>query len=220
MGDLVLQLLGVGAHRPELVDPEDPLADATADLAEEDRPLGVDADRDREPDQHRREQGEPERRDHEVDGPLEEARRAREPKRRQTHQRDALDRVDADLLAEDLEQAWDDVDLDAELLELADQLERLHLGLVRERDDHALNVERVDELAQVLLAAEERQVAEVLAALLRTVSTNPTRLMPYSGCASNFRAVSCPTSPAPTMIVFWRYATLRRHGRARAHDRP
>ena len=35
-------------------------------------------------------------------------------------------------------------------------------------------------------------------------STKPTRLSPYSGCWRSFFATSWPTSPAPTMIVFWR----------------
>ena len=33
-------------------------------------------------------------------------------------------------------------------------------------------------------------------------SMNPTTLTPYSGCLTSLRAISCPTSPAPTIRVF------------------
>ena len=38
---------------------------------------------------------------------------------------------------------------------------------------------------------------------LGSPSTKPTMLRPYSGCWRSFFATSWPTSPAPTMIVFW-----------------
>jgi hypothetical protein len=37
---------------------------------------------------------------------------------------------------------------------------------------------------------------------LGRLSTKPIRLMPYSGCWSSLRAMSCPTSPPPTITVF------------------
>ena len=57
-------------------------------------------------------------------------------------------------------------------------------------------------------------------------STNPTRLIPYSGCCRYLRATSWPTSPAPTMIVFCTYSGRRRQiaraattGKRDQHDR-
>ena len=52
-----------------------------------------------------------------------------------------------------------------------------------------------------------------------SASTKPTRLIPYSGWFRNFRAISCPTSPAPTITAFCRYVTLRR-AMARVEARP
>ena len=65
--------------------------------------------------------------------------------------------------AEDVEQPRDDVDLDVEILNRADQSQRLVVGVVREGDDHALDVEQLNELAQLLRATEQRQVVEIVA---------------------------------------------------------
>ncbi len=43
---------------------------------------------------------------------------------------------------DDLEEAGHDVDLDVELVEVADELQQVVLGVARERDDDALDVER------------------------------------------------------------------------------
>ena len=54
-------------------------------------------------------------------------------------EREALDRVDADLRADHLEEPRHDVDLDVVVAERADELQRLASGLVRERDDDAID---------------------------------------------------------------------------------
>ena len=113
-----------------------------------------------------REDQQPERRDDEVEAALQEPRRPREPERRQPHQRNPLDRVDADAGAEDVEEPGDDVDLDVEVLNLADESERLVVAIVREGDDHALDVEQLHELPQLLRAAQHRQMIEIVAPLL------------------------------------------------------
>ena len=77
------------------------------------------------------------------------------------------------------------------VLERADELERLlRARLVREGDDDALDVEHARRCRAVLERSEQRQMAEVGAALLRVASTKPTRLMPYSGCWRILRATS------------------------------
>ena len=79
------------------------------------------------------------------------------------------------------------------------------MAVARERDDDALDVELRTRLGQVLGRPEDGQLAEpVVAARAGRESTKPTTLTPYSGCSSSFRATSWPTSPAPTMTVFWR----------------
>ena len=164
--ELVLPRLGVGGHRPELEDPEDLLRPAATRLAEEHRPLRVELDHDGEHEHDGREDQQPERRDDEVEAALQEPRRPREPERRQAHQRNALDRVDADAGTEDVEEPGDDVDLDVEVLDLADESERLVVAIVREGDDHALDVEQLHELAQLVRPTQHRQVVEIVAPLL------------------------------------------------------
>ena len=128
--ELVLPRLGVGGHRPELEDPEDLLRPAAPGLAEEDRPRESSLIASGDPDQDGREApASADRRDDEVEAALQEPRRPGEPERRQAHQRDALDRVDADAWAEDVEEPRDDVDLHVEVLDLADERERLVVAL-------------------------------------------------------------------------------------------
>ena len=75
--------------------------------------------------------------------------------------------MDPDLRADDLEQAWHDVDLHAGVAKSPDQLEKLSVWIVREGEDDAVDLMLAHERRQVARRAEDGQVAEVLAPLLR-----------------------------------------------------
>ena len=164
-----MRVVGVRGHRAELEDRERPAAAAHSHLAEEDRAGRVELDRDRDDSEERSQQHERETRDDEVERALEEQRRVRQACRRQAEERHPLDRVDAHVRAEHVEEPRHDVDLHVELVEAPDQLQRLVVRRLRERDDHALDVERVDELRQLVAGAEHRQLAEVVLAFARVV---------------------------------------------------
>jgi hypothetical protein len=85
---------------------------------------------------------------------------------RETDERQALGGVDPDVRPDHLEEARDEVDLDVEVLEGADQVEHLLVRVVREGDDHALDVEDLHHLRELLETAEQRDVREVLRPLL------------------------------------------------------
>ena len=164
--NLGLPLVGVLGHRPELEDPEGLVAAAHAYLTEEHRPPRIELDQDGDHREHGREHDEREKREDDVRRSLQEPRRAREPQRRKADQRQPLDRVDAHARADELEEARHDVDLDVEVFELADDVEHLLVRFVREGDDHALDVEQAHDRGQALGAAEQREMLEVVAAVL------------------------------------------------------
>ena len=74
---------------------------------------------------------------------------------------ETLERVDAGLRTDDLEQARHDVDLHVELPQLADRSELFLVVGVGERDDHALDVEHRDDLGQAVGRPDEREVLEL-----------------------------------------------------------
>ena len=119
-------------------------------------------------------------------------------------ERQALDRVDADLRRHDLEQARHDVDLHVELAQLADEIESLGSAR-RENATTTRSTSTLDGSAPEARRAgpSVRSRRARRRSSRGSSSTKPTRLMPYSGCWRNLRAMSWPTSPAPTMIVFW-----------------
>jgi hypothetical protein len=68
----------------------------------------------------------------------------------------------------ELEQPGHDVDPEAvELLQHSHQLERFLMGVARERDDHALDVELLDQAGHIVERPENRNVGDVIARLLR-----------------------------------------------------
>ncbi len=85
----------------------------------------------------------------------------RQPARRQADDGETLERVDAGLRTDDLEQARHDVDLHVELSQLADRPELLLVVRVGERDDHALDVEHRDDLGQPIGRPDEGEVLEL-----------------------------------------------------------
>ena len=74
--------------------------------------------------------------------------------------------MDADVGPDDLEEPGDEVDLDVEVLERADQIEHGLVRVVREGDDDALDVEDLHHLRELLETAEQCDVSEVLRPLL------------------------------------------------------
>ena len=148
VGDLVLALVGVGGHRAELEDPERAVALAHPHLPEEDRPRRIELDRERDDREARATSTTSATSESDdVHRPLEQQARPGQARRREAEQRHALGAVDRGLGPEHLEQARHDVDLDVEAVQLADDRERLGVRRLREGDDHALDVERADELA-------------------------------------------------------------------------
>ena len=75
--------------------------------------------------------------------------------------------MDLDPGSDELEEPRHDVDLHVEILEGTKQLECLLVRVVREGDDHALDVEEADDRREPLDITEQRQVLETLSALLR-----------------------------------------------------
>ena len=80
-----------------------------------------------------------------------------------------------------LEEAWDEVDLDVEILERPDEVEHLLVRVVREGDDDALDVQDLDHLRQLPEPAEERDVVEALGAVLGLVVDEADEVEPVFG---------------------------------------
>src|SRR5207247_10126444 len=105
----------------------------------------------------------------------------RQPERRQTKKRYALDRVHVEVRPDQLEESRDDVDLDVQVLERADEIEHSLVRVLRERDHHALDVEEMHERGQSIQRAEQRQVLEILAPLFRRVVDETEQIDPIFG---------------------------------------
>ena len=155
MHDVCLLLLRLGDHRPELVDPERRAVRASSHLTEEHGPARPELDAERNGGEQRREEQQPERRGHEVECPLEDPRRAREPHRPEPDERDAFERVHLGTASEDLEVPRDDVDLHVEIADRADVREHGLVRVVREGEDHALDAVLDDAFAETVRATEE-----------------------------------------------------------------
>ena len=107
----------------------------------------------------------------EVERPLEDPRRAREPHRPEPHERDSLERVHLGSAAEDLEVPRDDVDLHVEVADRADVGEHGLVRVVREGEDHALDPVLADAFAKAVRAAEQQRepLCELVVELGRTI---------------------------------------------------
>src|SRR3954447_18244158 len=79
----------------------------------------------------------------------------------------------SDARTDGVKESRHDVHLNPALVERTGELERALIGIVRERDDHALDVEELDELVDLLATAEQDDVLEVVAALLRFIVDEP-----------------------------------------------
>ena len=166
-------LVGVDVHRAELEHLERPPVRSQPLLPEQNRARRAPPHLEREDDEQRRDHDEQGGSDGQVEGALEPAGRARDANGRQPHQGQPLDRVDVGARADGLEQARHDIDLDRLVAERADECERVLVALAGERDDDTLDVERARDLGQVVGLADDRQVAEVAARLLRAPIDEP-----------------------------------------------
>ncbi len=153
--DLGLSILGLDDHRAELVDPERRAVRSSANLTEEHRAGRLQLDQHRNGGEDRSEDDQPEHGRREVERALEDPRRTREPRRPEAHERDPLECVHLGACSEDLEEPRHDVDLDVEVADRADVGQDGLVRVVRERDDHALDVVLHDVLAQPLGPAEK-----------------------------------------------------------------
>ena len=88
-------------------------------------------------------------------------------RRRQADELDALDAGDLGVRPDDVEEARHDVDLDVELAQRPHDAEHVRRRLLREGDDHTLDVEQRDELREPVGRAEDAQVLDLGAARLR-----------------------------------------------------
>ena len=89
--------------------------------------------------------------------------------------------MDADVRPDDLEEARDEVDLDVEVLEVADQVEHLLVRVVREGDDHALDIEDLHHLRELPETAEQGDVREARVAVLGLVVDEADEVEPVLG---------------------------------------
>ncbi len=126
--------------------------------------------------------------------------------RREADERQALDRVDLHVRADDARRGAGRCRSGCRAREPPGRARAcLVVRVAREGDDDALDVELVDELGQLARPGRGPARRPRSARSSRgSASTKPTRLIPYSRCWRNLRATSWPTSPAPTMTVFCR----------------
>ena len=139
---------------------------ADADLAEEDRAGAVQANCDRGREEERREHDQPEERAADVHGALGQPVRRAEHRGRQPEQRRALERVDGGAAADDLEQARDDVDLDAQLVADADDVQA-GLMICGKRQHDVVDVVGEEDVGQLVGRAQHREVGQLLVQLQR-----------------------------------------------------
>ena len=92
---------------------------------------------------------------------LDRARGARGTHRRKPDQRHAFHGVDVHLRSDHLEQPRHEVHLHARLPELADQGQVASCAIVREGEDHAIDVDVPDQLGELVQLRPHRQVLQV-----------------------------------------------------------
>ena len=94
----------------------------------------------------------------------------------QRDHREPLDCVHPDGRPEGLEQPGDDIDLDLEVMERMHRVEERGMGVVRERDDDAVDVVPSDDVGHVFDAAQQRDPVEVRSHLARRRVDEPHQL--------------------------------------------
>ena len=149
-----LALLGVGDHRAELEHAEAAAVAADAELAEEDRARRVEPDRERDDRDDRREREQRQECDQHVERSLDGAGARREPEAAQAEHRHAVDVLEVDGGADDLEHPREQAHAHADRLRDADQLERLAVVGRGRGEDHAVDVVLEHEREQAEVAVE------------------------------------------------------------------
>ena len=187
----VRAVVDVASHRPELEERELLHHQPEPDLTEERRATRVEPDPQRDaeeewPGDHEQEAGA-----HDVEQPLHEPGRTRQPNRWQPDERQRLDRMVGYARADDVEQTGNDVDLNVVVAQRADQGDRLGRrcpARTRPRPGLRPGVATISCSESVpprraTCSSPGRRVAG-------WSSTKPTTLIPYSGCWITLRAMS------------------------------
>ena len=156
---------------------------------------GLDLDRQRDDQQDRRHRDEEAAGDRDVEDALGGLGDTREARGADRQQRDAADLLDGLRAVEELEEAGDDVHRDALLAAGAQHVQELLVARAREGDHHALDVVPAQDVAQVVEAAEDRDVeAEVVVDL---VVDDADRVQPVLAVAAQaVRAAGRPRGPS------------------------
>ncbi len=138
-------------------------------LAEEDRPVRVTVHPPRDVGEEGRRDHDADRRDDDVHRALGDVGGAADTGRRQREDREALQRVDGHVRAVEVEQARHDIDAHVVVRQLARGRQRRLGRVARERDDHALDTELLDDLQQLLRPAEHVEPVEAGRLRLRRI---------------------------------------------------
>ena len=119
-----------------------------------------------------------------VQAALDELGGSWKPHRRQPHEREALDGMEADPRAENLEESRHDVNLNFFVSQKTDDLQHALVRFLREGDDHTLDVEHRDDLRELLERPEDRELTEIGPCLLRIVIDEAHEVDPVLGMLS------------------------------------
>ena len=127
---------------------------AEACLPEEDGPVRVPADQERDQQHRRRAKRKQRRGPEDVETALEKPGGPRDTARRETHERQTFKRVDADVRADCLEQPGHEVDVHVMLSNATHQVQHLLVPVTREGHDHAIHTFTTDDLADVFRGSQ------------------------------------------------------------------
>ncbi len=167
---------GVG-HRPELEGRELLHVLSEARLAEQHRPRRVVLDPPRDHGEERRREDQEHARPDDVDEPLDEPRRPRDPQRAQAEQRQPFDGVDVDVRRHHFVEPRNEVDLHVQLPKGADQRQGLLVRVVGEGEDDPIDAPLLDELEQ-LVRVPQLDPGQLVALLEGMVVDDPDQADP------------------------------------------
>ena len=158
-------VFGALVHRAKLVDLERVPVEAHALLGVEDGTCRRSSNQGGDDEQRDAEHDQGHARDGDVDRTLEQTVEAAKRHVVQADDRNAVEVLQARAQRDELEEVWDDVDVDALATGLLDQAEHLHVLLERERDIQVIDALLPDDVAAFGERAEQRQssIADVVA---------------------------------------------------------
>ncbi len=182
----------VDLHRAELEAREPVHVEPESLLAEEDRPWRVPTHADG--DVHEQGRGDDQRDsgDRHVERALHHEGRARQPRRRHDDEGHPLEQVHARTGPDQPEQSRHHVDDDVPVPQGADDVHRLVVRLLRERDDHAVDLMVRDELLELVEAAEHLDVTRLGSARERIRVDEPEKLESVFGMLANLACHELP----------------------------